>query len=103
VSETTSVHEHIVATVIGLCHQRGFLVHACYSARWCTGKGFPDLCIIGKTGCIFAEVKVSTWDKPKAEQCTWGHQLLAAGAFYVVWTLKDLESGAIARSLDELK
>jgi hypothetical protein len=90
--------------VILLCADRDYLWHYCADSRRCDGMaGFPDLIIIGKRGCIFAELKVDTFRHKRASQVTWGHSLLAAGIFYVTWYVRDLESGSIERSLDELR
>jgi hypothetical protein len=97
-----SVHDHIVARVIGMCHQRGYLVHACYAARFCTGRGSPDLVIVGKTGVLFAEVKVDVFSKTSTEQVTWMHALFAAGADYYLWREADLEDGTIEHELDRI-
>jgi hypothetical protein len=96
-------HDELLARVTGMCDDLGYPWHYCRDSRHCDGKGFPDLCIVGRHRVIFAELKPSTFDTRSPEQVTWGHALLAAGQLYVVWYVSDLEQGHIARALDGLR
>lgn len=96
-------HAELVHAVTGLADNLGFPWHYCRDSRHCDGRGFPDLCIVGRLDVLFAELKPTTFDTRSPAQTTWGYALLAAGAKYVLWHGNDLLSGEIARRLDGLR
>ena len=88
------------AEVIAWLREQGFKVHACGVAKFCDGKGFPDLLAVHpKLGYFFAELKMHSMSKVSPEQTTWGHILQAAGMPYFRWTLADWESRRVHADL----
>jgi hypothetical protein len=80
----------LLADIIGLCEELGLLVFHSADSRRDTGRGFPDLVIVSRTGkrIIFAELK--DWNRDLSEhQVTWKYSLLANGADWRLWKPND--------------
>jgi hypothetical protein len=56
----------------------------CYDSRKSTGPGFPDLCLAGPGGVVFAELKNDVL-APTPEQMTWLGTLVEGGAEAYLW------------------
>jgi hypothetical protein len=56
----------------------------CYDSRKSTGVGFPDLCLAGPGGVVFAELKNDVL-APTPEQMTWLGTLVEGGAEAYLW------------------
>lgn len=89
--------EHIRALVKDL----GLLAFHAADSRRSWGRGFPDLVIAGRGGCIFREVKTESGSLP-AEQHRWGQALTDAGQRWSVWRPRHLLDGSIGRELASL-
>jgi hypothetical protein len=80
-----------------LCADLGLLSYHVLDSRG-SSAGFPDWCIAGPGGVIFAENK-SERGKLRPEQERWRDRLLDAGAAWFLWRPADLADGTIARTL----
>ena len=74
--------------------------HAADSRRsW--GRGYPDLTIAGRGGCIWRECKTEAGSL-SPEQRQWGEVLKLGGGNWRVWRPRDLVDGTIGRELATL-
>ncbi len=74
--------------------------HAADSRRsW--GRGYPDLTIAGRGGCIWRECKTESGSL-SPEQRQWGEVLKLGGGNWAVWRPRDLLDGSIGRELASL-
>lgn len=74
--------------------------HAADSRRsW--GRGYPDLTIAGRGGCIWRECKTEAGSL-SPEQKEWGDRLKLGGENWAVWRPRDLLDGSIGRELADL-
>ena len=89
--------EHIRALVAGLG------LHAFHAAdsRRSWGRGYPDLTIVGRGGCIWRECKTEHGGL-SPEQRQWGDTLKHAGQNWRTWRPRDLLDGSIGRELTGL-
>lgn len=67
-------------------------------AKKSTGKGWPDLTVVGPGGALFRELK-RDGEYPKPEQRRWLAELTTARLDAGVWKTADWESGRIEREL----
>lgn len=67
-------------------------------AKGSTGKGWPDLTVVGPQGALFRELK-RDGEYPKPEQRVWLAALSAAGLNAAVWKTVDWDSGLIELEL----
>lgn len=88
-----------LADVYDICTDAGATVHHCGDSRSCTGKGFPDLIIIGAHGVLYREVKASPNDRPTPEQTALIWLLRASGQDARFWTATDLLTGVVAEEV----
>jgi hypothetical protein len=74
------------ADIISLCKELGLLVFHSGDSLRDTGRGFPDLIIVSRTGngVIYAELKDWNGDL-SPHQVTWKWSLIANGADWVLW------------------
>lgn len=63
-----------------------------------TGKGWPDLTVVGPGGALFRELK-QDGRYPTAEQRLWIASLTTAGLDAAVWKVADWDSGRIESEL----
>jgi hypothetical protein len=74
--------------------------HAADSRRsW--GRGFPDLVIVGRGGCIWRECKTEHGSL-SPEQRQWGDALRASGQRWSVWRPRHLLDHSIAKELADV-
>jgi len=74
--------------------------HAADSRRsW--GRGYPDLTITGRGGCIWRECKTEHGSL-SPEQRQWGDTLKLGGQDWRIWRPRDLLDGTIARELTDI-
>jgi hypothetical protein len=92
--------DELLRQVLDLCRKYQLPVYHAYDSRKTTGPGFPDLVIVGND-VIFAELK-SNHGQLSWQQTSWKYHLRAAEARWFLWTPKDLESGGIEKTLNEL-
>ena len=78
--------------IIELAETTGWLVYHVANSKTVirneTGKGFPDLVIVGHGRLLFAELKVGD-NKPTATQREWLKALRRAGAEQHIWKPED--------------
>lgn len=84
-----------------ICDNLGLLYNHIWDSRYCIGKGFPDLVIVGQFEVIYAELKSDTGSL-KPEQKEWMNRLKNAGHRVYLWRPCDLTSGRIERILGAL-
>lgn len=96
--------------ILDLAKTLHLLVHHCRpailrSGKWATPiqghSGFPDLCIAGVGGVVFAELKSDT-TQPTPEQMRWLGTLDAGGAETYLWRPADWDDGTIETVLERL-
>lgn len=73
--------------------------HVPDSRRVVTGRGFPDLVLVGRR-CLFAELK-SADGELSPDQVRWKYKLIAAGQRWVLWRPADWP-GRIKREIKEI-
>jgi hypothetical protein len=91
----------LLTEVLGICRECNILASHSYDSRRDYGRGFPDLVMAGKHHVLFAELKANGGTF-SSEQIGWKYRLVACGANYVYWTPRDLESGLIETTLENL-
>jgi len=91
-----------LADVYDIVHDAGVWIHHCNDSRYCRGKGFTDLVIVGLRGVLWREVKASPNDRPTPEQTALIWLLKAAGEDARVWTVIDLVTGKVADEIAEI-
>jgi hypothetical protein len=91
----------LLAAVLDLAEIYNVTAHHCYESRTCTGRGFPDLVLVGRRRVLFAELK-ATGGQLSRDQTSWRYRLIAAGEHWVCWTPADLDNGTIGDTLAEL-
>lgn len=67
-------------------------------AKHCTGKGWPDLTVVGPAGALFRELK-QDGRYATAEQRMWIAALAKAGLDAGVWKTADWDSGRVEAEL----
>lgn len=87
--------------VLRLCTAYGVLAFHSGDPRRDTGRGFPDLVLVGKHSVLFAELKAEG-HRPEGDQVTWKYRIVAAGGNWVWWLPSDLELGLIEKTLKTL-
>jgi hypothetical protein len=96
--------------ILDLAKYLGLLTHHCRpaimrSGKWATpiqgNAGFPDLCIAGVGGVVFAELKGDT-TQPTDAQMRWLGTLEAAGAEAYLWRPAHWDDGTIREVLARL-
>lgn len=91
----------LLGEVILACEQHGLYWHHCQDSRHCQGEaGLPDLLIIGR-GILWRELKSEDGRSSRA-QLHYLNRLRNTGADVGVWRPEDLDSGRIARELEEI-
>jgi hypothetical protein len=89
--------EHIRALVADL----GLLAFHAADSRRSWGRGYPDLTIVGRGGCIWRECKTESGSL-SPEQRQWGDTLKRAGENWGTWRPTQLLDGSISRELASL-
>lgn len=79
----------------------GLLAFHAADSRRSWGRGYPDLTIVGKAGCIWREYKTGHGSL-SPEQRQWGDALRAAGQRWSVWRPRHLLDGSIGRELADV-
>jgi len=91
----------LLAEVTKRCDQLGLLHHHCRDSRYCDGnRGWPDLVIVGPQGVLFRELKSEDGRASRA-QLRYIRQLRELWDA-ALWRPEDLDSGRIARELEEI-
>lgn len=89
------------SSVLELCRTYRLLAFHVYDSRRSAGIGFPDLCIAGPGGVVFAELKNDVL-APTPEQMTWLGMLVEGGAEAYLWRPEQWLDGTIAAVLARL-
>ena len=77
-----------MARVIERAKLHGWRVYHTHDSRR-SERGFPDLVLVRKGVCVFAELKRSRAESPTAEQAAWLADLGACGLPAHLWTPED--------------
>lgn len=77
-----------MARVIELAKLHGWRAYHTHDSRR-SERGFPDLVLVRKGVCVFAELKRSRAEKPTAEQLAWLADLGACGLPAHLWAPED--------------
>lgn len=91
----------LMEAVRALCTDLGLHVFHAADSRRSWGPGFPDLVIVGRGGCLFAEVKREDGSLSPLQR-EWQTALQGAGMRWRLWRPSDLLSGQIAKELTSL-
>lgn len=100
--------EQRILDLCALLHLRTMLINrAVVRGRYVTpykgtGKGWPDLTVVGPGGMLFRELK-QDGKYPTPEQRLWLAALAAAGGDAGVWKTADWDSGRIERELQAIR
>lgn len=89
------------ASILELARHHRLQAFHVYDSRRSAGVGFPDLCIAGPGGVVFAELKNDIL-QPTPEQMTWLGTLEAGGAEVYLWRPQQWLDGTIATVLARL-
>lgn len=87
--------------VLELARRQRLLAFHVYDSRRSAGVGFPDLCIAGPGGVVFAELKNDVL-APTPEQMQWLGTLVEGGAEAFLWRPEQWLDGTIAATLARL-
>jgi hypothetical protein len=79
----------------------GLLAFHAADSRRSWGRGYPDLTITGRGGCIWRECKTEHGSL-SPEQRQWGDTLKLGGQDWRIWRPRDLLDGTIARELTDI-
>lgn len=90
----------LLAEVVKMAKEHNLLIFHAYDSRKTTGKGFPDLVILGKK-LIAVELK-SQHGGLTPEQVQWKYSLLAANIDFYTWKPQHLTEGTIEEILKDL-
>lgn len=93
--------DEFLAEVIGIARSLGLTVFHSGDSRRDTGKGYPDLTVVGRQCVAFIELKVGA-NELSTEQRQWRYKLLAANQSYYLWRPNDLIFGDIEAVLRHL-
>lgn len=74
-----------MARVVECAKSHGWRVYHTHNSRR-SAKGFPDLVLVRRGVCVFAELKRSRAESPTAEQAAWLADLAACGLPAHLWT-----------------
>ena len=95
--------EQLSKSVIDLAVDLGYMVYSIRRSdlaglRHPTGKGFPDLTIVGHNRLLLVELKDDK-GRPTAAQVSWKRMLIAAGAEWYLWRPAHWQKGGVLRIL----
>jgi len=97
----TMTEAELMEAVRAVVRDLGLLAFHAADSRRTWGRGYPDLTIAGRGGCIWRECKTESGSL-SPEQRQWGEALKRAGQSWAVWRQRDLMSGGIGRQLADL-
>jgi len=93
--------DDLLEAVLALADEHQVLAFHSTDSRRDTGRGFPDLVLVGRHHLMFAELK--GWGGVRSvHQTTWSYRLRATGARYALWNPPDLTAGRIEKAISEL-
>jgi len=87
-------------SIIDLCRVFHLLCYHTKDSRR-SAKGFPDLCIVGPRGIVFAELKSKT-GKSSIDQRCWEAGIREANGTFYLWRPEHWHSGEIRETLEGL-
>ena len=88
----------LMEAVRAMVRDLGLLAFHAADSRRSWGRGYPDLTIVGRGGCIWRECKTQHGSL-SPEQREWGDALKRAGQNWRTWRPADLLDGTIGREL----
>ena len=94
----TMTEAELMEAVRAVVRDLGLLAFHAADSRRTWGRGYPDLTIAGRGGCIWRECKTESGSL-SAEQREWGDTLKLGGGNWRVWRPRDLLDGSIGREL----
>jgi hypothetical protein len=91
----------LMEAIRAMVRDLGLLAFHAADSRRSWGRGYPDLTIAGRGGCIWRECKTQAGSLSPGQR-QWGDTLKRAGQNWRVWRPSDLLDGTIAKELTDL-